>query len=370
MWSASCFSLRRVQLLKPMCRMGCAASSAGLKMQLVTAAGSPDLGNRPATNTMFRQHRLSSSRAPGSARVIGTEQINPKQKMSGGDAVHYETIERGSLYGLDYRVFIKGPDGVLSPWHDVPLYADASKKIFNMIVEIPRWTNAKMEMATKEPMNPIKQDVKKGLPRFVHNIFPHKGYIWNYGALPQTWEDPNHVVPDTGAIGDNDPIDIVDIGSKIQKRGAVIQVKVLGTLALIDEGETDWKLIAIDVTDPLADQMNNIGDVERHFPGLLKATVEWFRIYKIPTGKPENQFGFNGEYKDRDYAHKIIDETSEHWKKLIKEASPKLNTQCFVEGAVHQATRESVQAAVDASAVPAAPSEIPTDVDKWHFIQA
>ncbi|EYB89441.1 hypothetical protein Y032_0232g3059 [Ancylostoma ceylanicum] len=353
-----------------MCRMGCAASSAGSKVQLTTAAaGSPDVSSRPASS-MFRQHRLGSSRAPGSARALSTEQIKPKQNMSAGDAVKYETIERGSLFGLDYRVFVKGPDGVLSPWHDVPLYADASKKIFNMIVEIPRWSNAKMEMATAEPMNPIKQDVKKGLPRFVHNIFPHKGYIWNYGALPQTWEDPNHVVPETGAKGDNDPIDVVDIGSKVQKRGAVIQVKVLGTLALIDEGETDWKLIAIDVTDPLADKMENIGDVEKYFPGLLKATVEWFRIYKIPTGKPANQFGFNGEYKDRDYAHKVIDETNEYWKKLIKEASPKLNTQCFVEGAVHQATHDSAKAVVDAAAAPAAQSAVPEDVDKWHFIQA
>ena len=27
-------------------------------------------------------------------------------------------------------------------------------------------------------------------------------------------------------------------------------------MALIDEGETDWKLIAIDVKDPLASKMN------------------------------------------------------------------------------------------------------------------
>ena len=26
-----------------------------------------------------------------------------------------------------------------------------------MVVEIPRWSNAKMEIATKEPLNPIKQ---------------------------------------------------------------------------------------------------------------------------------------------------------------------------------------------------------------------
>lgn len=34
------------------------------------------------------------------------------------------------------------------------------------------------------------------------------------------------------------------------------QVKVLGVLAMIDEGETDWKVIVIDVNDPMASQLN------------------------------------------------------------------------------------------------------------------
>lgn len=51
-------------------------------------------------------------------------------------------------------------------------------------------------MATAEPLNPIKQDEKKGLPRFVHNIFPYKGYIWNYGALPQVCVDPLIIMDD------------------------------------------------------------------------------------------------------------------------------------------------------------------------------
>lgn len=42
-----------------------------------------------------------------------------------------------------------------------------------------------VQIATKELLNPIKQDVKKGALRYVANIFPHKGYIWNYGAIPQ-----------------------------------------------------------------------------------------------------------------------------------------------------------------------------------------
>uniref|UniRef100_A0A1I7TDD6 inorganic diphosphatase n=1 Tax=Caenorhabditis tropicalis TaxID=1561998 RepID=A0A1I7TDD6_9PELO len=286
-----------------------------------------------------------------------------------GDSAVYQAVERGSLYSLDYRVFIKGPQGIVSPWHDIPLFANKEKSVYNMIVEIPRWTNAKMEMATKEPFSPIKQDEKKGVARFVHNIFPHKGYIWNYGALPQTWEDPNHVVPDTGAKGDNDPIDVIEIGSKVAGRGAVLQVKVLGTLALIDEGETDWKLVAIDVNDENADKLNDIGDVEKVYPGLLAASVEWFRNYKIPAGKPANEFAFNGEFKNREYAEKVIEETNQFWKNLMKEASPALNTISRVPEAAHQATDEAAAAAVQSTPEHGASAALPGDVDKWHFVQ-
>lgn len=105
-----------------------------------------------------------------------------------------------------------------------------------MVVEIPRWSNAKMEICKEELLNPIKQDVKKGKLRYVNNVFPHKGYIWNYGALPQTYEDPAYVDPNTMAKGDNDPIDVCEIGNKIIPSGSIIQVKVLGILAMIDEG--------------------------------------------------------------------------------------------------------------------------------------
>lgn len=32
---------------------------------------------------------------------------------------------------------------------------------------------------------------------------------------------------------------------------------------------------------------------------LFQATYEWFKIYKIPDGKPENKFAFNGEAKNK-----------------------------------------------------------------------
>jgi hypothetical protein len=42
----------------------------------------------------------------------------------------------------------KEKDGkIVSPFHDIPLYADPSEKsIVNMVVEIPRWSNAKIEV--------------------------------------------------------------------------------------------------------------------------------------------------------------------------------------------------------------------------------
>lgn len=128
--------------------------------------------------------------------------------------------------------------------------------MFNVVIEIPRGTNAKMEIAPGLPLNPIRQDVKKGKLRFVDNVYPYSGYIWNYGAFPQTWESPLFTHPDTQAKGDKDPLDVCEIGSAVASRGQVKQVKVLGLIALIDEGETDWKILAIDINDPLASKLN------------------------------------------------------------------------------------------------------------------
>lgn len=240
----------------------------------------------------------------------------------------YSTIERGQLHSPEYRVFFKDNQtgNVVSPFHDIPLEAAGSSSkeapLYNMVVEIPRWSNAKMEIATKEPYNPIKQDSKKGKLRYVSNVFPHHGYIWNYGALPQTWENPAFIDPHTKCHGDNDPIDVCEIGSKVLPRGSVVPVKVLGIMALIDDGETDWKLIVIHAQDPLAEKLNDIDQVETIMPGLLKATYEWFKLYKIPDGKLANKFAFDGEAKNAKFALNIIKETHDQWKELIYHDKP------------------------------------------------
>ncbi|XP_008573005.1 PREDICTED: LOW QUALITY PROTEIN: inorganic pyrophosphatase 2, mitochondrial-like [Galeopterus variegatus] len=216
----------------------------------------------------------------------------------------YCTEEHSLPHLQDYSLFFKNVTGhYISPFHDIPLKVgskeengiptkkaqnDEYENLFNMVVEVPRWTNAKIEIATKEPLNPIKQRVKDGKLRYVANIFPQKGYMWNYGPSP-----------------------------KVLSHGEVIHVKALGILSLIDQGETDWKLIAINVNDPEASQFHDIGDVKKLKPGYLEATLNWFRFYKVPEGKPENQFAFNGDFKNKAFALEVIKSTHECWKALL-----------------------------------------------------
>lgn len=52
------------------------------------------------------------------------------------------------------------------------------------------------------------------------------------------------------------------------------------------------QVIAIDVDDPLAKELNDIADVEEKLPGHVSGIREWFRWYKTPDDKPLNAFGF------------------------------------------------------------------------------
>lgn len=158
--------------------------------------------------------------------------------------------------------------------------------------------------------------------------------------MQRTWEDPTHIHPDAdGTCGDNDPLDVCDIGLKVVKPGDVRPVKVLGVLCMIDEGETDWKVVVIDAEDKWAPFLNDINDVEEQLPGTLEAIREWFRTYKVsfhvtsvctnikslfshklfqvPDGKPENKFGLDEKFMDKAYALDIIKECNQSWKELI-----------------------------------------------------
>ena len=113
--------------------------------------------------------------------------------------------------------------------HDLPLFElDDGKPTgaLHFVCEIPKWTRKKFEIATKEPLNPIKQDEKKGELR----TFKKGDIYFNYGCFPRTWEDPDFVHPDVQVGGDNDPLDVCEIGLRQIATGTVRPVKVLGIL--------------------------------------------------------------------------------------------------------------------------------------------
>jgi inorganic pyrophosphatase len=198
----------------------------------------------------------------------------------------------------------------ISPWHDVPLQnADGT---FNMIVEVPKWSRRKYEMATGELFNPIKIDVKNGKLR----EYAWGDSLFNYGAFPQTWEDPKHISPETNCGGDNDPLDVYDLGTRCWKVGEIVRVKVLGVVGLIDAGETDWKILAVSAEDPLAPLLNDIDDVDVHIPGAIVALMKWLKFYKAPV---INEFAFDGEPKGRAFAEKVIKDTHLSWQALMTE---------------------------------------------------
>ena len=83
-------------------------------------------------------------------------------------------------------------------------------------------------------------------------------YTIMYTRLPQTWENPDFEDNVTGYAGDNDPVDVCELGSRVAEVGEVYQVKILGALGMIDEGEMDWKFLCLAKDDPLADKIHGI----------------------------------------------------------------------------------------------------------------
>merc|ERR1712161_143992 len=129
----------------------------------------------------------------------------------------------------------------ISPWHDIPL--EAGDGMYNFVREIPN----------------VKGDADVG-----------------------------------GAFGDDDPIDVVEIGASSQEMGAIVPVKPLGVLSMIDDGD----------------------DIEKYYPGTVSGIREWFRWYKTPNDKPINGFGHGEKALNAAKAVEVIKETNEFYLNL------------------------------------------------------
>ncbi|CAE7556462.1 PPA6 [Symbiodinium pilosum] len=227
------------------------------------------------------------------------------------------SVTEGEVGSRRFRVWFESDGNRLSPWHDIPLRnPDGS---YNFVCEIPKWTRKKYEIATGETMNPIKQDVKNGVLR----EYKWGDMLFNYGAFPQTWEDPKHVSEETGFPGDNDPIDVIELGTRQRPVGSITRVKILGVIAMIDDDETDWKVLTIAMDDDRSQNVNDLNDIDAHMPGCTQALTDWLRMYKTAEGKKENKFGCGGKPQGAAFARKVVDECHEAWRKLLAAADEK-----------------------------------------------
>jgi inorganic pyrophosphatase len=123
--------------------------------------------------------------------------------------------------------------------------------------------------------------------------------------------------------------------------------------------------------------LNDIDDIERLMPGLLDSTRDWFKIYKIPTGKPANSFAENGKIFNRDFALKQIEHDYKLWKNLVNggyDATPDKQKGIALSNTSLEKNKldeEAANRAVDESSTPF--NEVPAfieqgPIDEVHYV--
>lgn len=136
----------------------------------------------------------------------------------------------------------------------------------NAVIEIPSGTHDKFEVSKETGQ--IVQDIEDGLPRKIKYI----GYPGNYGMIPKTL-----LSPETG--GDGDPLDVIVLGEQLQK-GSVVEIKLIGILKMLDEGEVDDKLIAVMVNNSIFSDVNSFNELKKLYQGITEILEMWFTNYK------------------------------------------------------------------------------------------
>jgi inorganic pyrophosphatase len=220
--------------------------------------------------------------------------------------------------GLEYRLHLHRDPEFLkkaSFWHDIN-YINNEDNSFNMIIEVPRGETAKMEMS-KESFNPIKQDTKKNkITKEEYLRYYKMTPTFNYGFLPQTWEN-NKVKYFDNYYGDNDPLDLIEISThKRYHIGQIVRVYPIGSFCLIDQNEVDWKIIVVNTSELSRENSNNYL-IQENVLHRIREIQQWFKLYKIYEGKIENTIYDNDKIYNKEETLKVILENHNHYKDLL-----------------------------------------------------
>lgn len=170
---------------------------------------------------------------------------------------------------------------------NVPLGAEAPEK-FNVIIEIPRGSSNKYEV-----------DKETGMIKLDRVLYSSMYYPLDYGYLPQThWHD-------------GDPLDALVMTTHPLLPGVLVEVKPIGVLSMIDNGDKDEKIIAIAVGDPRMNEYKDINDLTEH---LRKEITHFYEVYKDLQGKKVKVLSWG----NAEEAKKVVLESIELYKNLKK----------------------------------------------------
>ncbi len=142
-------------------------------------------------------------------------------------------------------------------WHDI---APGSAEEINTIIEINRGSNNKYEI-----------DKETGLIKLDRANYSSAAYPFDYGFVPRTlWHD-------------GDPLDVVVLTTYPLLPGILVTVRPIAVMEMIDNGESDFKIIAVPVEDKRWEDVQDLGDINKH---TVKEIIHFFETYKLLKGKP------------------------------------------------------------------------------------
>ncbi len=127
-----------------------------------------------------------------------------------------------------------------------------SPRVVNAVIEIEKGSSMKYEY-----------DGELGVFTFDRSLDSAMVYPASYGSIPSTLAD------------DDDPLDILVITERPIDRGVVVECRVLGILDMDDDGDKDYKVLAVPTTT--RKRYRNLNDVDELF---LKICRNFFARYK------------------------------------------------------------------------------------------
>ena len=146
----------------------------------------------------------------------------------------------------------------LNLWHDIEL-GDKAPEEFNTIIEIPKGSNNKYEI-----------DKETGLIALDRANYSSAPYPFDYGFAPKTlWED-------------GDALDIIVLSTFPLAIGILVKVRPVAVMEMIDSGESDYKIIAVPVSDKRWEDVKDLANVNKH---TIKEIQHFLETYKNLKGK-------------------------------------------------------------------------------------